>query len=300
LLLIIGVFPGLFQSVSQTQHDRVAAGQVLFALNAEPFAIALRQAEAGLTQALTDVAADKIAYRGVLAEIELQQSSVLFASAQYDRQRELRRANLGTVEDLDGTQHALDSARKRVDVLRQEAQRLLVKLGGDADIDPRQHPQYLQAQAQREQAQLDMLRTTVRAPFAGVATNAPDLGEYVEGGRAVMAVVASDNKWIEANFKETDLTHIVAGQAVTVEVDTYPGRQWHGSVQSISEATGAEFALLPPQNATGNWVKIVQRIPVKVVLDSQPDGPVLRVGMSCTVSVDTHHVRTWRDLLPNW
>jgi len=113
-----------------------------------------------------------------------------------------------------------------------------------------------------------------------------------------MAIVADEGMWVEANFKETQLTYIQPGQQADIEIDTYPGRRWRGTVQSISEATGAEFALLPPQNATGNWVKVVQRIPVRITIESQEGMPALRAGMSSTVTVDTRHHRTWRDLLP--
>jgi membrane fusion protein (multidrug efflux system) len=113
-------------------------------------------------------------------------------------------------------------------------------------------------------------------------------------------VVADQGMWIEANFKETQLTHIAPDQSAEIEIDTYPGQRWQGRVESISEATGAEFALLPPQNATGNWVKIVQRIPVRVAVEPAEGMPPLRAGMSSTVTVDTGHVRTWRDLLPDF
>jgi membrane fusion protein (multidrug efflux system) len=163
-----------------------------------------------------------------------------------------------------------------------------------------EHPRYRQAQAELDQARLDVSHTVLRAPFAGVATHRPEPGDYVQEGEPVMAVVADEGMWVEANFKETQLTHVRTGQPVEIRVDTYPGRLWHGRVESISEATGAEFALLPPQNATGNWVKIVQRIPVRVAIDDTHGLPPLRLGMSSTVTVDTGHVRSWRDLVPDW
>jgi membrane fusion protein (multidrug efflux system) len=258
---------GAIVEIPVQENDRVETGAELFRLDDAPFRIALDQADAALAQAGTGVAADKLAYRQALAEIELHDAAAEFARAQYERQQGLRRADLGTVQDLDAAKYALDSALKQIAVSQQNAAKLLVSLNGDVDIAVADHPMYRQAKARRDQATLDLEHTVVRAPFAGMVTNKPDLGDFVEHGRPVVAVVADSGMWVEANFKETNLTFIHPGQSVTVEVDAYPTQEWQGVVQSISEATGAEFALLPPQNATGNWVKIVQRIPVKIVLD---------------------------------
>jgi len=289
---------GTIASIAVHDNDRVEAGAELFRLNDAPYRIALQQADAALAQAATSVAADKLAYKQALAEIELHEAAAKFARTQLERQQGLRRKNLGTVQDLDSASYTLDSALKQIAVSKQNAARLLVSLNGDPEIDVTEHPLYRQAKSMQEQASLDLERTVVRAPFAGIVTNAPDLGDFVEHGRPVMAIVADSGMWVEANFKETQLTYIQPGQPVTLEVDAYPKHEWHGEVQSISEATGAEFALLPPQNATGNWVKIVQRVPVKIVLEPAPGAPRLRSGMSCQVTVDTRHQRTWQDLLP--
>jgi membrane fusion protein (multidrug efflux system) len=148
----------------------------------------------------------------------------------------------------------------------------------------------------------------VRASFAGIASNKPELGAYVTPGNAVMSVVADQGVWVEANFKETDLTNVVPGESVTVSVDTYPDHEWRGTVESISQATGAVFSVIPPQNATGNWVKVVQRIPVRIALADVEDGPPLRSGMSTEVEIDTgsrhrlrhlvHAILPWVDDAP--
>jgi membrane fusion protein (multidrug efflux system) len=289
---------GVIVEIPVQENQRVEAGSELFRLDDAGFLIALSQADAVLAQAGADVAADKLAYLQAVSEIDLHQAAAEFASTQYQRQQGLRRANLGTVEDLDSAKYSLDSALKQVVVSQRNAATMLARLNGDADIEVAGHPRYRQAKAERDKALLDLERTRVRAPFSGVVTNKPELGDYVELGRPVMAVVSDTGMWIEANFKETNLTYIHQGQPVTVVVETYPDQVLHGVVQSISEATGAEFALLPPQNATGNWVKIVQRVPVKIVLEEARGTPLLRSGMSCHVTVDTGRVRTWRDLMP--
>lgn len=289
---------GAIIDIPVEENDKVAAGTTLFRLDPAAFRIALQQADAALAQVATEIAADKLAYQRAVAEIELNETAAEFARKEHERQIGLRANNLASAHDLDAARYTLDSALQRMELSRREAARLRASLGGDPDQDPTLHPLYLEALAQREQAALDLARTTVVAPFTGVVTKRPDKGKYVELGRPVLSVVSSEGMWVEANFKETELTHIRPGQSAVVEVDTYPGEEWRGVVQSISEATGAEFALLPPQNATGNWVKIVQRVPVKIVLDERADGPPLRAGMSCDVTIDTHHVRTARDLLP--
>jgi len=143
----------------------------------------------------------------------------------------------------------------------------------------------------RDKAALDLQHAAVRAPFAGVASKKPDLGDYVSAGTPVMSIVADQDVWVEANFKETDLTHVQPGQPATVQVDTYPDREWPATVESISQATGAQFSVLPAQNASGNWVKVVQRIPVRIALRTEPGDPPLRAGMSVTAEIDTGHRR---------
>jgi membrane fusion protein, multidrug efflux system len=126
---------------------------------------------------------------------------------------------------------------------------------------------------------------------SGVDNPEPEPGAYVKPGAAVMSIVAVGDVWVEANFKETDLTYVQPGQPVTIHVDTYPGQEWHGSVASLSQATGSEFSVLPPQNATGNWVKVVQRIPVRIAVNIADNARVLRAGMSTEVNVDTGRYR---------
>jgi len=289
---------GSIAQVPVEENDRVSAGKTLLKLREAPFRIAVERAQAGLSQVESEVAADRQAYRQALAEIDLHQATAEFARAQFARQEGLRSASLGTVEALDTARYALDSALQQIEVAQQKAATLLARLHGSAEAPVTEHPRYRQALAELQQASLDLERTEVRAPYSGMVTMRPEPGDYVELGQPIMAIVGNEGMWVEANFKETQLTYIQPGQQADIEIDTYPGRRWRGTVQSISEATGAEFALLPPQNATGNWVKVVQRIPVRITIESQEGMPALRAGMSSTVTVDTRHHRTWRDLLP--
>jgi membrane fusion protein (multidrug efflux system) len=158
---------------------------------------------------------------------------------------------------------------------------------GNPDLPTTSHPRYLAAKAARDAAALDLERTSIRAPFEGIATKVPMLGQQATSGTPLLVVVSSSSPWIEANFKETDLTNVRPGQSASIRVDTYPGQVWNGHVDSISQATGSEFAVLPPQNASGNWVKVVQRIPVRIAVDMRPGDPPLRVGMSTFVEIDT-------------
>ena len=166
-------------------------------------------------------------------------------------------------------------------------------LAGDPDIATDRHPQVLEALAALHSAELDLARTTVTAPADGIVsqTDRLQVGQYVTPAVPVLSLVATGATWIEANYKETDLTHMAPGQPVSLTVDTYGKRALEGTVASIGAGTGSEFALLPPQNATGNWVKVVQRVPVRIELDPGQDVPTLRAGMSASVEVDTGHAR---------
>lgn len=290
---------GAIQSVMVEEHQHVTAGTTLYRLRDDSFRIAVARAEAAVAQAGIQIAADQQAYRRALAQIEELQTSVDYAKTKHARQASLRLRNLGSAEDLDTAAYALASAEQEIAVARQEAATLLARLAGDVDAPVEWYPAYRAALAERAQALLDLERTAINAPFDGVVINRPEPGDYAERGITTMALVADRDMWIEANFKETQLTHLREGQPAIVSIDTYPGKVWRGRVHSVSEATGAEFALLPPQNATGNWVKIVQRVPVRIALEPNPDAPPLRAGMSSEVTVDTGHARAWRDLLPD-
>ena len=155
-----------------------------------------------------------------------------------------------------------------------------------------QQPAYQEAAAELAKARLDLARTTIYAPANGIASQLPKPGQYSLVGMTAMMLVETDTPWVEANFTETELTHVQPGQKVDISVDTYPDAHWTGVVESLSPATGSEFSVIPAQNATGNWVKIAQRVAVRIKLDSGADQPILRAGLSATAEIDTGHQRT--------
>jgi len=278
---------GPIVEVEVRENQQVEQGQALFRLDRQPFEIALAQAEARLKKADNDVRALKADYRQKQQELELAKTNVAYAEQEFQRQAELVQRDFASRAKYDEAQHDLNVARQQVAVLEQELRGLLADLAGDPDIAVERHPTYLDAKAARDQAALDLQHAAVVAPFAGVASQKPDLGDYVTAGTPVMSIVADRDVWVEANFKETELTYVRPGQAATVEIDTYPDREWPATVESIAQATGAQFSVLPAQNATGNWVKVVQRIPVRIALETGPDDPPLRAGMSVTAEIDT-------------
>jgi membrane fusion protein (multidrug efflux system) len=300
---IVNVSPevaGNIVRVAVEENERVEAGALLFTLDDVPYRLALDGATARLAEVETEIASDKREYQSALAEIALHESSVEYAQSQLARQQTLVDRNLGRDEDLDTARYELVSAERRVTIAQQHAETLLAKLNGDPDVPPADHPAWRSARMQVEKAELDLARTSVHAPFAGTIAKRPEPGAYAFPFMPVIAIVAEDDMWIEANFKETQMTHMLPGQSVDVTVDAYPGEHWEGRVESISRSTGAQFAMLPPQNATGNWVKIVQRVPIRVRVNEAHPTLVLRAGMSCEVTVDTGYQRHLRDLIADW
>jgi len=175
---------------------------------------------------------------------------------------------------------------------------LLAKLNGNPNIAVEDMPSFKQAQAQVAEAEREMNHAVVRAPYDGIVTqvNKLQLGMYLGASTAAFGLVSTDHVWVEAQPKETQLTYAKNGDPVDVSFDIYPGRTWQGTVQSVAPATDQNFSLLPAENSSGNWVKVVQRIPVRVELDMKPGDPPLRAGMSADIDIDTGHVRTLSDL----
>ena len=292
---MIAIAPNISGRVIEVNIDdnqSVGAGDVLFRVDPEPLHIAISRAEARILAVRNEIESKRAEYAQVEAEIDEVLEQQKFLKRQYERQKQLKKRGVATAVRLDEAENQLATSQQTVRALRHKIRRVVADLGGDPLTPVEQHPDYLEAQAERDQSKLMLSYSTVLAPASGIVSRMQlQPGEWVEDGRPVFSVIESRNHWIEANLKETQLTHVVTGQRVTVEVDAYPEVIWDGHVDSISAATGAEFSILPPQNATGNWVKVVQRLPVRIVVSPSSDKPPLRAGMTVTVSIDTERER---------
>lgn len=282
---------GTIKEVLVQENQKVAAGQPLFRIDTASFQVAVDKAEAALSQVRTDLAALKATYRGKQAEITLAKTKYVFARKELGRQADLVKKHFVSASKFDDAAQSAELARQQITALELDLKRIAQMLGGSVNSPIERHPSYRAALAELEQAKLNLEHTLVRASLPGTVSNPPKPGQYIAAGGMAMALVVGGKLWIEANFTETDLTYVRPGQPATVKVDTYPNVVWKGSVASLSPATGAEFSVIPAQNATGNWVKIAQRVPVRIKLEITPDMPQLRAGLSSEVEIDTHHHR---------
>jgi len=293
-ILISAVVSGQVVSVAARSDKVVSAGELLFQIDPEPHRLKIARAEARLNTIRQEISGYAAAYRQKLAELKVADEDVVYYRRQLGRQSDL--ASEGIVADtkLDEARHRLRLAEKKIVAARADMTRVLSKLGGDPNLPAEKHPEFREAMVELEQARFDLKRASVYAPVGGVLTNVElQVGEFVEAGRPVFGLLAREPLWIEANLKETDLTYVTPGQPATIRVDAFPDREWRAVVSSLSPATGAEFALLPPQNASGNWVKVVQRVPVRLVLRDRQQHPALRAGMSVHVEIDTGRQRSF-------
>jgi membrane fusion protein (multidrug efflux system) len=241
----------------------------------------------------------KAQYRQQLALVATAQTDVAYYQLGIQRQTELASRAVASQATLDQARHDYQSARDKVASAQRQADSVVAQLGGDANKPTEQNPQYLQMKAQVDRAARDLRHTVVRAPVDGVVTNVDALqpGNYLPASQPAFSLVASDHVWIEANLKETDLTHLRTGDPAEISVDAYPGTEWKASVDTISPATGAQFSVLPAQNSSGNWVKVVQRLPVRLKVEANDKAAPLRAGMSVVVDIDTGHTRSLSGLL---
>jgi membrane fusion protein, multidrug efflux system len=294
---------GPIATLNVHENDRVEAGEVLFTIDDRPFRVALDRGNAQLAAIKDFVESTKASYRQSLEQLALARTNAAYEQRELDRLTALAERKLASDVDIAEQRHERDVANQEIQVTERALDAIRARLGGDLDRPVTEQAAYLAAKSMRDAAELDVERTVVRAPFSGIASQVPTVGHHVQPGAPVMTIVADRDMWIEANFKETDLTHVAVGQPVDIRLDTYPDRRWRGRVESISQATGAEFSVIPSQNATGNWVKIAQRIPVRIAIETHGDDPALRAGMSAVVDIDTGYERPapgWvRALLPS-
>jgi membrane fusion protein (multidrug efflux system) len=283
--------PGRVVAVLVHENQYVKAGDVLFRLDDRPYRTAVEQAEAQLANARLQVEAMRATYRQRLADLAAAQDTLNYQQREYERQKQLLASHVTSQAAFDQTQNRWVTARQQVSQVQQQIANALANLGGSPDLPTDQHPMVQQAQAQLDQAKLNLGYTVIAAPANGIVTNVSKLpvGNYLAASTPAFSLVETDRPWIEANFKETELTHMKAGDEATVSVDAYPGKTFKARVASLSPGTGSVFSVLPPQNATGNWVKVVQRLPVRLEVEDLDAQPPLRAGMSAYVDVDTHY-----------
>ena len=289
---------GRVENVDVIDNQVVKAGALLFQLDPEPFRIALDEAQAKLGVVKDDIEAMRALYRQKHQDLVKADIDVAFSRREAERQEQLIQQGNTTRAKFDDAAHAMKVAEQQVNVAREEIAEVIATLAGDPNIRSERHPNYLQAKSRRDDAALDLRRISVFAPMDGEVTRVTlQPGEYVEKGRPIFSLVKTTSMWVEANMKETELAFVRVGQPARITADSYPGYEWNAKVESISSATGAEFSLLPPENATGNWVKVVQRVPVKLLIEPHGGAPFLRSGMSVFVEIDTGRARELLSLM---
>ena len=292
--LITPQVTGAIVAVHVVEGQQVKVGDPLFDIDPKPYEIALALAKGKLEAAKVEFANLQSSFASNIDQIKMGQDAVRVRQADFDRKNDLASHGSGTTADRDTSMANLIQAKQILEFVKWQQATVTVKLGGGPDTKIDQFPDYMQANAAVDDAERNLRNTKVLAPIDGVATQVPEieLGRVAAAGQPVFAVVANTGLWVDANPKESDLTYVHAGLPATVSVDTFPDREWKGSICSIAPGTGAQFAILPPQNATGNWVKVVQRVPLRFCFGPKEDTTGLRAGMSAYLTIDTGRTRT--------
>ncbi|MDO9411548.1 MAG: HlyD family secretion protein [Pseudolabrys sp.] len=292
-VLITPDISGKIVHIGVREGQHVNAGDELLSLDAEPFKLALASAQAKLNTARADYAKIKSNLKSLGTLNELAQKNVDLKQREVDRKSRLVASQAGSAADVDTSTGTLVTAQLQAQFSSQQREDSLNQLLGDSNLPVEKFPAFAQAKAAADQAQRDLDHTVLRAPIAGTATQVDNiqLGRFVAAGGPILSVIDDSAPWVDANPKETDLTYLRLGQKVTLDVDSFPDRTFHGTVASVSPGTGSQFSILPAQNASGNWVKVVQRVPVRIAFDQGQDTKLLRIGMSVNIEIDTGHSR---------
>jgi len=292
-VLITPDVSGKITHVAIVESQHVKAGDELFTLDPEPYRLALAQAEAKLDIARVDYDKLKSNLKSLNTLVELAKKNVELKRHDVDRKRKLLSSQSGSVADVDTAGSNMLTAELQARYGTQQRDTTLAQLLGNPDLPLAKFPEYAQAKAAVDDAERNLRLTVLRAPISGTATQVDNiqLGRFVAAGTPILSVIDDQNPWVDANPKETDITYLRLGQKATLTVDSFPDHAFRGTVIAVSPGTGAQFSILPPQNATGNWVKVVQRVPVRIAFDKDADTKLLRAGMSVVVDIDTHHSR---------
>ena len=292
--LITPQVTGAIVAVHVVEGQKVKVGDPLFDIDPKPYEIALALAKGKLEGANVEFANLQSTYASNIDQIKMGEDAVRVRQADFDRKNDLAISRSGTAADRDTSMANLIQAKQILEFVKWQQATVKVKLDGGPNTTIDQFPDYMQARAAVDDAERNLRNTKVLAPIDGVATQVPEIeiGRVAAAGQPVFAVVANTGLWVDANPKESDLTYVHVGLPAKVSVDTFPNKEWKGTICSIAPGTGAQFAILPPQNASGNWVKVVQRVPLRFCFDPSEDTAGLRAGMSAYVTVDTGRVRT--------
>lgn len=285
--------PGRVVELAVHDNQTVRRGDLLYRLDDAPFRIYVEEAQAQLATATLQIESLKATYSQRQGDLSSAQETLAFQQSELERQKRLIASGIASQSQVDRARHSLDEARARLASVQHEITGVIAQLGGNPQIEPAKHPTVLQAQAALDRARLNLSYTTVTAPSDGVVTRVEQLqiGSYVAASTPVFALVSTGEVWLEANFKEDQLGHLRPGQTARIRIDSYPGKTFKGRVVSVSPGTGSQFSMLPAENATGNWVKVVQRLPVRVEIEKLDSTYPLHAGLSATVDVDTRYQR---------
>ncbi|MES2204270.1 MAG: HlyD family secretion protein [Pseudomonadota bacterium] len=271
-------------------HDNqmVKRGDSLFRLDARPYQLAVAHAKAELNNARLNIRALKTAYQAKIAETNQAQEFVTYQQEEFQRQQKMAKAGLASAMQLNKAKNAFNSAKQQLIAKQQQQANILAQLNNNAEIKANQLPSVQAALTNFHQALLNLSYTEIKAPMDGIVAKVESLqlGDYVQAGAPIFALISNSDVWVEANFKETQLSDMRPGQSATLMIDAFPHKKWSGHIVSLSPAVGTSFSLLPAENATGNWVKITQRLPVRISIDDK-DHAELASGLSATVTVDT-------------
>jgi membrane fusion protein (multidrug efflux system) len=290
---------GIVREVMVHDNQKVTKGTPLFKLDDRQFQLALDRANAQIGMARNDLMAMQANYRNMQAQIEQAKNDVDYSTVNFKRSQQLVANSFSPQSSADTTKNALSAAQQKLASLNSQLAGIAANLNGHPDAPVEEHPRYKDAVAVRDEAQRQLSHTIVYAPFDGIVTNVPALqpGQYLAAAATAFNIVSTDHVWVQASPKETELTYVRPGQKATVEIDTYPGDPYNGVVESISPASASAFSLLPAENSSGNWVKVVQRIPMRVRVDNVDGRPPLRVGMSVELKINTGHKRGLPDFI---
>ncbi len=297
--LITPQVTGAIVAVHVIEGQKVKVGDPLFDIDPKPYEIAVALAKGRVDAAKVAFDNLKASYVSNRDQIKMGQDAVNVRKADYNRKNELATRGAGTSVDRDTSLAALIQAQQILEFVNNQQASTITKLGGSLEAPIEKFPEYMQAKAGLDNAERDLRNTKVLAPIDGVATQVSqiELGRVAPAGQPVFAVVADKGLWVDGNPKELDMTYVREGQPATVTIDAFPGKEWKGTLCSIAPGTGAQFSILPPQNASGNWVKVVQRVPLRFCFGPDEDTSNVRAGMSAYLSIDTGRVRTLKGVL---